>query len=223
MDLSLHTNNTSKIVIENIVIETRDNESITTHYDVVNGEPTNPKIINPIEYIENKFSHSNSTNIIDERILVNTSALLVWQYTPNTDQILNVKNGSKFLLQKHKWNNFIFKLQHNKLYIATTQFKKRVNANTRLYHAPLPNVSSNGIICLGNLELPETRNIDQISKAYFDSLKTHLNNNYIFRNKTTNDTEFYKILNEKLKTRTGFKVSELNIFGTVEQFIKGRK
>lgn len=117
-----------------------------------------------------------------------------------------------------QWCNFVFKLQDGALSVVVSRGKSRINGNTKLYHAPLPNVYESAKICLGSCTIPNSTDIDQISEAYFNSTKTHFNCNKSFRSKKQKTPKEYAQW-LKTKVKSSIKVSELTSFGTLNQFI----
>ncbi|PSU31663.1 hypothetical protein [Photobacterium lutimaris] len=212
--------------MEVVAFETINSETYITHYDVKatvaygsnkeSYEIHNPKVINPSTLVE-KLNLKQS-GLIDPRVLVDSGNTLIWQYTPSPDQCLYYKYRNKTFAKPIKWCNFIFKLQGNGLSVFAVQHKSRPTEKTRLYFAPLPNVYSSGIICLGSCSLPRNKDIDVISECYFDSVKTHLNNRKLLRDhKEVSDTQFLNWI--KTKTTSPIRVSELKPFGTLKDIL----
>lgn len=189
-----------------------------------NNEISLPVTINPVELIEalstaTTLNSNTQSELIDPRILVKTANKLVWHYTPKATQRLYYSHANKKINAPIMWCNFVFMLQGKQLSVAAVQHKTRPNANTRLYHAPLPNVYQSGKICLGNCTMPDTLDIDALSETYFDSVKTHLNfKGQLRANKETSQSQYYEYI--KSKINQPIRVSELTPFGSLQTFIR---
>lgn len=206
--------------VEAILLEHVDGQSFVTAFDLDSqGAVKGKRIVNPSDLVT-KFSSQQDTDkgFIDPRILVNTRGKIVWHYTPRSNQNLYYRYGSNSMAKPIKWCSFLFKYESGRLSIAVLRSKQRPTLTTRIYHAPLPNVHSNGDICLGSCVLPKTGNIDQISEAYFESTKTHMLSGCRLRGKENlSDKDLFKWLESKVENP--IRVSELTPFGTVQNFI----
>ncbi|MBD0788227.1 hypothetical protein HUO09_17870 [Vibrio sp. Y2-5] len=211
------------------IVESINSNKFVTQYTETNGKLSTGSILNAEQFIdavaqlkkENNASGASrcKANIIDPRILVDDIKKLVWTYTPEPDQILYYSHGSHGFVGKIHWPTFIFKRMGSRLFIGVIQSKnKRPTADTRVYYAPLPNISNMGSICLGSARLPKNNDIDAISKAYLDSTKTHFGHTAFFRNKKVPSAAQYANW-LKSKEKEPVRVSELAVMGTVSDFI----
>lgn len=200
------------------LLESVGSLSYLSVFDVKGKKVSNERTIAPEELIA-KLSCTDSDTWIDSRILVSTPQKLVWHYTPEPDQNLYYKHGSNKIISPIKWCSFVFKRVGKNLSVVALQHKTRPKLTTRVYHAPLGNVYASSAICLGTAQLPDTNDIDEISKTYFESVKTHINNTNFLRgkDKLTNQDYFDWISEKRTKP---IRVSELEPFGTVKDFIR---
>lgn len=168
----------------------------------------------------NKINKKNDLGLLDERIILMKHNKLVWKYTPKPSQFLYLKYGSSGYVGKFNWPTLVFKLENRTLSVAVLRSSKnRPTSDTRIYHAPLPNIYVNGNICLGTALLPKGNDIDEISEAYLNSTKTNfLKGMTCFRNKEIKSMSHYlKWVKEKAHDK--IKVSELAPMGTITSFI----
>ncbi|MFL7013649.1 hypothetical protein [Enterovibrio norvegicus] len=221
-DYSLGSTQSSKKTL--FVFEQFGTEGFVSQINVrQNGELDTPKVIDPQELVQ-KLSEANAysrneDDLIDPRILVKSSRKLVWFYQPKPRQPLFYKLGASTFSKPIQWPTFVFKRTGTALSVCVIQNNSRPNNNTRVYHAPLPNVYKTGAICLGSCVLPLTNDVDALSEAYLNSIKTHLNyNNGLRHQPQLTDAKYFKWVKSKIKSPIS--VSELAPYGTLESFIK---
>ncbi|MDN2483880.1 hypothetical protein [Vibrio agarivorans] len=207
------------------MVESLGTQTFITQYDTTKENTAiNPVVISPSDLITKLRESTNEDgelDIIDPRLLVDNGTCRVWVYTPEPDQPLYYNYGKKQRVQTvKKWCPLLFKMVDGKLYVAALRYGTRPKMDTRIYHVPLPNVYSNGSICLGDVKLPKHFDVDAVSKAYLDSNKSHLNYTGGFRRKgTLKNEEYFEWLIRR--DSEPMRVSELSVMGTVEQFIRG--
>lgn len=211
------------------VVETISNKTFITEYAQVAGKVSGGQVLSTNEFIEvvsqlRKLptdTTAKSKALIDSRILLDDGFSLVWTYTPEPDQNLYYSHGGHGFIGVIQWPTFIFRRSGNQLSIGVIQSRhKRPTLDTKVYRAPLPNISGTGAICLGSAKLPKSNlDIDAIAKAYLDSTKTHFGYSNCFRHKKEiTAAQYVKWL--KQKESEPVRVSELAVFGTVKDFIK---
>lgn len=69
--------------------------------------------------------------------------------------------------------------RNGKLAIAAVKGRNRLSAKTRLFHAPLMNVSNNGAVCTGSATVPIECGIEDLKQwesVMFDTAFSHVNN-----------------------------------------------
>ncbi|WP_439438041.1 hypothetical protein [Salinivibrio costicola] len=187
------------------------------------GEIGEAHVIDPNQFIETlreaqNIDNSESVGLIDQRLLVKNSKHMVWMYTPTPDQPFYYRHMNKRLATPINWPTLVFKRTGQSLSVCVLQHKTRPSLNTRVYHAPLPNVYKSGSICLGGCVLPMTDDIDAITEEYLNSVKTHLNFDGGFRGvDAMTDKQYFQYIQRKTKEK--IKVSELTPFGTLKDFI----
>jgi PRTRC genetic system protein B len=73
---------------------------------------------------------------------------------------------------------------NGKMAVAALKGNRRPTARTKLYHAPLMNVSSNGAVCTGSASVPLECGVEDIASwesVMFDTAFSHVNNPATFR------------------------------------------
>jgi len=84
---------------------------------------------------------------------------------------LNINDGLMHL------PTLIFKLQRDKLSVYAIKTKKP-KLNSKLYHAPMHNIDSNGNVCMGNAKIFSSNEVSEMmknwEKAFFQSKFSHL-------------------------------------------------
>ncbi|ENM5835483.1 hypothetical protein NTH44_003593 [Vibrio metoecus] len=222
-DKSLNKPNTNSRTL--FLIEQIGSEGFVSKMDIDSeGNIGSSIVINPSELIERMYeaqsnNNSHSKSLLDERILVKNCDELVWYYKPEDKQRFFYRHEGRTINAPIKWPTFIFRKTGNELKVGVIQHNKRPTLTTRIYYAPLPNVYDSGKICLGSCTLPNTFDVDEISKAYFNSVKTHINNKKMLRAfKMISQEDYFQFISKK-KTEP-VRVSELTVYGTVKQFIQ---
>ncbi|WP_288987625.1 hypothetical protein [uncultured Pseudoalteromonas sp.] len=100
--------------------------------------------------------------------------------------------------------------------LASNQYP---TVNTKLYNAPLMNISINGTVCLGTATLPSEISptsacFSAVEETIFDSYFTHVNNSKTIKSKSSVDTSMLvKFWQDKSKQNEKVKASELVYFG----------
>lgn len=119
-------------------------------------------------------------------VLYHSDKMLLW-YRPSTGKSEKIwfRNGDGLCLDvKMPTIVFAFNKRTGELRLfATTQ--KHPNRKTRLYHAPLCNVNSNGILCFGSADKPDLSGSVQnilraCESAVFDTMFGHVSHNMTF-------------------------------------------
>ena len=212
------------------VLEKVGSKTIATEYEQTGDQVSSGKIINMKDFANSVNSACDATGnnttkaaetLLDERILVQTSSTLVWKYTPTNDQLFFYEYGASGYVGQFNWPTLLFKMIGGQLSVAVLRSAhNRPNANTKLYHAPFPNINSSGKICLGNVVLPKNKNIDDISKAYLESKKTHFSREPYFAKNRKESTQGKFGAWLRTKAITPVKMSELTAMCTVQEFLK---
>ncbi|MBB1388317.1 MULTISPECIES: hypothetical protein [unclassified Shewanella] len=149
--------------------------------------------------IQNRSEKGQSdwfNSFTDEHIIIRSAKMLVW-HTPRQSRVLYLSKGQvKVTLPPLL---YIFRVSNGhsttELSVFALAANKRPNRKTKLYHAPLMNLYSNGKLCLGNMTLPKIINqdtIELVEKEFFNSRFTHPNHKALTR-KPVDIEAFYKI------------------------------
>lgn len=115
--------------------------------------------------------------LVPEKVLVNAPDLLVW-HTPRQKRPMwfnSVKDNLDVW-----WPSLVFAVKRDgrSLTVRAKATDSRPTSNTRLYHAPLMNISHDGSLCQGGAQLPTKKTfaaITEMENTLFDSYFTHLN------------------------------------------------
>ena len=96
---------------------------------------------------------------------------------------------------------------------------------SKIYNAPLMNVSINGVVCQGTASLPREitptqQCISQIEETIFNSYFTHVNNDKTIKSDKPVDTsDLVKFWQSKMKTSAPVEIDDLVFKGTVNDII----
>lgn len=168
---------------------------------------------------------SESKLIPPKHLLLNTEEHLVW-HTKRQQRNMWFRLSSSPIRFTVNWPPLLWVAAKNgsDLKIMALPNNSRPNGLTRLYHAPLMNISSNGTVCQGTAILPKTislKNINEVENTIFDSAFTHVNhsNTLLTRNTTTEDQLNY--WRKKASDNSNVKVSELRFCDLTDNYLKG--
>tara|TARA_B100001059_G_C17685305_1_gene501997 strand:+ start:121 stop:876 length:756 start_codon:yes stop_codon:yes gene_type:complete len=156
----------------------------------------------------NPDANDDETNWVDTDVLYTSDALLIW-YAPAQLRTLWFTSGEeKFSIRVHT-PSFVFSLNRNarRLNVFACKSKSRPTPDTKLYNAPLMNVSQSGDLCLGSAKLPDNLQSDSkklrkaCEAALFDTNFSHVNNYETFKSKkkvtTAGHIAFWKKLEKE--------------------------
>ena len=213
------------------LVQSQDKAFLRFH-PVSDGELTQGEYIDPDDLVSVlQMGRGNKTNFIPEHILMETNSTLVFFEPTHQRYPVFYRSARKkgkmvaralkvsippllYVVDKHRRGLKIFLLRYN----------RRPTLTDRLYHAPFPNVSRNGGVCLGNVELPselEVSNTAAISDAYLNSVKTHLNSTKMFRQGETSEDRWYHYMSGVEEGKRKLRVSDFTVCGTLESLLKG--
>jgi len=147
-------------------------------------------------HISKAFSELNTgqskqiVSWLPESVLCDSSEYLVW-YKRRFVGEMWFRVGSKPESFTVEWPPLVFvaNKSHRSLRVFTLPSNNRPTGRTRLYHAPLMNINSHGILCQGTAALPSQICIETIhhcESTLFDSQFTHVNHEFTLRKETSN-------------------------------------
>lgn len=117
-------------------------------------------------------------SLLPNNVLSASPAHLTWYVEGKKRPMwFQVKEGRTTKVTVH-WPNLLFHVHNRVLWVFAYTGKERPNATTRLHHAPIMNVYTDGRVCTGNGSLPGSHDIVTMAdweKVIFDTLFTHVN------------------------------------------------
>ncbi|WP_342609149.1 hypothetical protein [Vibrio tritonius] len=214
-----------------MLFECINSEVYVTSFDVeLHGaypSLTNERVLNVdevIQWIQSVQSPTRQLNnefrLHDERILIDNSYIRMWVFTPSNSDCLYWKLSDEYsFIHPLKWCQFLFIQRANKLHIYAIG-KTRPSLDTMLYRAPFPNIYAENNICLGNVAIDRSMSIDEVSYAYFNSIKTHsLGERFIKKMKNHCDYDCYLKWLER-KSINQIQMSELIPYRTLRNVVE---
>lgn len=192
-----------------IVVNQYESSTYLTYHDIdANNKIKDGKFIDIAQAVKALASLKDEpieseSNWIDTDILYSSDNQLIWYVPAQKRTLWFVASENKFSVKVHT-PSFVFSLNRNarRLRVFSCKSKSRPTPETKLYNAPLMNVSLDGSLCLGSATLPD--NVQSDSKqirtacesALFDTNFSHVNNSKTFKSKkevtTTGHVAFWK-------------------------------
>lgn len=166
---------------------------------------------------------------IDPNLLYSNESLLIWQ-SKAQQRTLWFLTGQRIKIQAHTPSLiFVLDRKNRKLGVFCHKSKSRPTPDTKLYNAPLMNISLDGNLCLGNAPLPSYLNSDspklrqQCEAVLFESNFSHVNNNSTFKQKKPVTSQahiaFWKKLEKENRAPKACELVESKM--TLNKIIKG--
>lgn len=142
----------------------------------------------------------------DSDVLYSSDRQLIWYVPAKKRTLWFTAHDGKFSVKAHT-PSFVFVLnrQHRGLRVFCSKSKSRPTPQTKLYNAPLMNISLNGALCLGSATLPDNLQSDskQLRNAcesvLFDTNFSHINNPKTFKSKKEVSTKAHVSFWKKLE------------------------
>jgi len=203
-----------------LVVHSNNSGSISciTRHDIVNGRLGIGNIISvedvaaTINAIESNIKQAKSNwfkSYNEENILVKDSSVIAWHRPRQTrtlyltNEAINLEIPPLLYIFRTPKSNEVASLS-----VFALAANKRPNLKSKLYHAPLMNIYSDGRLCLGNMKLPrviDDKTITLVESEFFGSRFTHPNHSNLTRKKM-DIVKFYKM---KQKSGQRIMTSEL--------------
>lgn len=169
---------------------------------------------------------SSQLDLIPDNILAQNDKYLVW-YTPAKLQTMWFRIGKKQTPYKVIWTPLLFiaDKKNISLKVFALATNKRPTLNTKIYHAPLMNISNNGTVCQGTATLSKNINsttLQDVENTIFDSNFTHVNhsNTLNLKNKKTISTaEQLKFWQKKAQSKTKISPQNLVFYKTFNELL----
>ena len=215
-----------------LVFHSVERETVVTKHIVKNGLLQSGTVVEPIDIIQatidvkkNNLNYANSkSQIISERVLLDDHKTLIWHSkASNRTMWFSGQECGKARLRLW-WPNLLFVVnkKNNSMSVFATATSARPNEKTRLYQAPLMNISENGSICLGSAKLPKDlsqHNIVAMENCIYDSNFSHLNFKNDDQEHMKNDKCHIKFYRSREKSQQKFKASEMTFLCHLSKII----
>ena len=142
--------------------------------------------------------------VLPSTLLVDTPATLVW-YAKRKLQRMWFRVGSKPISFLVEWPPLLFQLSKDSrsLRVFALGSDQRPSERTRLYHAPLMNISDNGLLCQGTAKLPGELSVASIAECestVYDSQFTHTNHDHTLKGGAS-DTQHVRYWRSKASSK----------------------
>lgn len=202
------------------------------HHPVESGELTQGEYIDPNDLVaELTRGRKPKSAFMPENVLAETDSLLVFYEPSHTKHPIYYKSSRKKgeriarpIRVAYPSMLYVVDRKKRSLRLGMLRYNRRPRLTDTVYDFPLPNVSGNGSVCLGSVKLPEIldrETVGDISEAYLNSVKTHLNSQTMFRKGKTTEDRWYAYVADLEKKQSKFRVSDFTMAGTVKQWVGG--
>lgn len=180
--------------------------SVATKHPIVNGKLSKGSIVSSIQLKELlgniTFEHQQkSVGFINPNVLLDNDKYLIWHKPRFTAPMWFSVNNKKPKAYRVEWTSMVFVVDKVKstLSICATSTNTRPTLSSKVYLAPIFNLSNNGSFCLGSARLPKTISASSIKACedcVIESQFTHHNTPYLI-NGANNDCAYFDFLREK--------------------------
>lgn len=197
-----------------------------TKHSINNGIIGSGKYVD-IETVKEIFSgEDESLTLKNPSIIAENSKFIAWT-CPARKAVMWFRCASNQPIRLNvNWTSLLFiASKKGSLYVFALGSNKAPNLDTIVYHAPLMNIGSNGMVCQGTAKLPKTINSNSlydIESTIYSSFFTHVNhsetvnikNDKIVKCSTPQQLKFWKS-----KAKSGEKVfsKEMVKLGTIKE------
>lgn len=147
-----------------------------------------PTILNEMsELVSNQCGQKS---ILPEKVLLDSEQKIVW-YTRRNVAPMWFRSENGALSFRVEWPPlfWVVSKSNRSLKVFALPTSSRPTDNTKLYHAPLMNVSEDGVVCQGTAKLPEHIGVSTLGlceDVIYDSQFTHVNHDVTWRNGASN-------------------------------------
>lgn len=198
--------------------------SATKH--VVTDEKLGLGRVVSLSYLADEFENAGAgisdLELLPESVFVNSRETLAW-VSKAEKRAMWFNLGGKRRGFNVWWPHLIYiaDKKRNSLRVFAVRNAKRPTLDTKLYHAPLMNISDDGVLCAGSARLPRklcVETLDRIEACVTDSCFTHVNHRETIRGISTN-SEHVGFWRGKEKAKGRVKVGDLNQRGTLAEVL----
>lgn len=179
--------------------------------------------------LSEKTKSDNGIVIQPQNILVNSREFLIWHKRSHQGEFW-FRDAKRKLRFDVNYPPFLFvldKRSSNSLSVFTLPTNSRPTLKTHLYHAPVMNVYSGGLLCLGSAVLPENQLVptelylNEVESALFHSYFTHVNHAATLKAKGgVNTSQQLMFWQKKSESNGKIKMSELNRYMKLGEYLK---
>ena len=173
---------------------------------------------------------SNEHILLSESVLLDDHSSIIWYRKRFVNPIwFRVGNGVQHF--NVEWPPLLYCVnkKHSSLKVFALGSNSRPTLSSRLYHAPLMNINSSGVLCQGTATLPveiDASKLTECESSLTDSQFTHINHKNTLRNGASSP----KLIDYWRKKENGgkplrVKVSEMSPTGRLSQLlnVKGNR
>jgi PRTRC genetic system protein B len=206
-----------------LVFHSINHQTVVTKHNIDNEILGSGTVVDPIDIIQATIKVNNNHNnnqavnadIISERVLLDDHEKIIWHSKASSRTMWFATRSAGSATLRPWWPNLLFVVNKKKssMSVFALATGARPTENTRLYQAPLMNISKNGITCLGSATLPKNKssnNIVEMENCIYDSNFSHLNdyqdNKQEHMKSDKTHIEFYR---NRQETKQKFKANEM--------------
>lgn len=141
------------------------------------------KLKNFFNKVSSESMGRDNYGFLDKKIIYVNENIFIWEAEAK-------KRFFKFSLLKDTLVHvprLVFRFSNGNLKVFTVKGKKLITKETKLFKAPLMNVSDNGDVCMGNVRLKDliektlVEKMKTIEYRFFNSIFTHWNTNQVIK------------------------------------------
>lgn len=188
------------------------------------------KYVSPNHVSELLNDNMNKTLTLNPpNLLAENANTLVW-YTPPVQEDMWFRVSSKVERVNAQWCSLLFVAKKTGGLFVFALMDSHPNENSKVYHAPLMNIGSNGGVCQGTARLPKDISLstmDEVRSTIFESNFSHVNHNHTLSPLTKKSQKDDKISTKNLlsfwkkkqKNNEPVKADELVEFDTLKNIL----
>lgn len=128
---------------------------------------------------------NRKATLLPNNVVSISDSHIAWTVPARVRPMLFNIQGVKMRKINVPWPRLLIVTNTNgKMAVAALKGNRRPTARTKLYHAPLMNVSSNGAVCTGSASVPLECGVEDMASwesVMFDTAFSHVNNPATFR------------------------------------------
>lgn len=136
-----------------------------------------------LDILNNNFRQHQKVSFIPRNVLAMTSTLLAWYVAPRV-ATMYFRFGKTNRQLRVPWPSLVFKVSEGSLSVVAIKTSSRPTETSRVFHAPLMNIYANSEVCTGNIRLPDSWTVDDMSaweRVIYDTYNTHTNHHATLR------------------------------------------